>query len=208
MYFGFALDMSGIDLWDIDLLDTDLNLLDTDIPGKHFVCLQDVLKTSWRHVFKTSSRNALKTSWRLFTVTIFCLPRRLQEVLREAFKMPSKLFASRHLQNFLKTIKCLLGNVHDKDWLIFSGGTDRPGELCYNFSISNDLTEMVNFSTPTFPPLGNSHRVISVSIDFPSNSKPEELFHCIAYDYSCVDWDSLCDNLREVTWEDICKLCF
>ena len=28
------------------------------------------------------------------------------------------------------------------DWLIFSGGTDRPGELIYNFSISNDLTQM------------------------------------------------------------------
>ena len=25
-------------------------------------------------------------------------------------------------------------NVHDKDWLTYSGGTDRPGELCYNFS--------------------------------------------------------------------------
>ena len=24
-------------------------------------------------------------------------------------------------------------NVHHKDWLIYSGGTDRPGELCYNF---------------------------------------------------------------------------
>ena len=23
-------------------------------------------------------------------------------------------------------------NVHHKDWLTYSGGTDRPGELCYN----------------------------------------------------------------------------
>ena len=38
-------------------------------------------------------------------------------------------------------------NVHHKDWLTYYGGTDRPGELCYNFSISNDLTQMVNFST-------------------------------------------------------------
>ena len=38
-------------------------------------------------------------------------------------------------------------NVHYKDWLTYSGGTDRPGKLCYNFSISNDLTQMVNFST-------------------------------------------------------------
>ena len=77
-------------------------------------------------------------------------------------------------------------NVHHKDWLTYSGGTDRPGELCYNFSISNDLTQMVNFSTwipdydyhspdlldlflssnagiystIVFPPLGNSDHVV------------------------------------------------
>ena len=30
-------------------------------------------------------------------------------------------------------------NAHPKDWLTYSGGSDRPGELCYNFCISNDL---------------------------------------------------------------------
>ena len=34
-----------------------------------------------------------------------------------------------------------------KDWLTYSGGTDKPGKLCYNLSISNDLTQMVNFAT-------------------------------------------------------------
>ena len=38
-------------------------------------------------------------------------------------------------------------NVHHKDWLTYSSGTDWPSELCYNFSISNDLTQMVNFPT-------------------------------------------------------------
>ena len=38
-------------------------------------------------------------------------------------------------------------NVHHKEWLTYSGGTYRTGELCYNFSISNDLTQMVNFPT-------------------------------------------------------------
>ena len=38
-------------------------------------------------------------------------------------------------------------NIHHKDWPSYSDGTDRPGELCYNFSISNDLTQMVNFPT-------------------------------------------------------------
>ena len=89
-------------------------------------------------------------------------------------------------------------NVHHKDWLTYSGGTDRPGELCYNFSISNDVTQIVHFptripdcdshspalldlflssdasicSTMVFPALGNSdHAVVSVSIDFPINSE-------------------------------------
>ena len=86
-------------------------------------------------------------------------------------------------------------NIRHKDWLTYSGGTDRPGELCYNFSqtISNDLTQMVNFptsilgcdsygpalldlflaseastcSTMAFPSLENSdHVVVSVSIEF------------------------------------------
>ena len=112
-------------------------------------------------------------------------------------------------------------NVHHKDWLTYSGGTDRPGELCYNFSISNDLTQVVNFpirsqtvilivpldfflssdasicSAMAFPPLRNSdHVVVSVSIDFPSNSQRDALFYHIAYDYSRADLDGFRDHLR------------
>ena len=62
-------------------------------------------------------------------------------------------------------------------------------------------------STIAFPPLGNSdHVVVSVSIDFPSNSQREAPFHRIAYDYSRADWDGLRDHLRDVPWEDIFKL--
>ena len=46
-------------------------------------------------------------------------------------------------------------NVHHKDWLTYSDGTDRPSELCYNFSISNDLTQMVN--SPSWIPDCGSH---------------------------------------------------
>ena len=59
-----------------------------------------------------------------------------------------------------------------------------------------------------FPPLGNSdHVVVSVSIDFPINSKQDTLFHCVAYDYSpsCADWDGLRAHLRDVPWENIFK---
>ena len=34
-------------------------------------------------------------------------------------------------------------NVHHKDWLTYSGGTDRTGGLCHNFSILDDLTQTV-----------------------------------------------------------------
>ena len=87
-------------------------------------------------------------------------------------------------------------------------------KLCYNLSISTLLTQMVNFptwipdcdfhspalldlfissdasicSTMAFPPLGNSdHVVVSVSIDFPSNSQQDAPFHRIAYDHSRAD---------------------
>ena len=115
--------------------------------------------------------------------------------------------------------------IHHENWLIYSGGIDRHGELCCNFSISNDLTQMVNFptqildcgshspvllhlfissdagtcSTMAFTPLRNSnHVVVSVSNDFPSNSKWDALFHHLTYDYSCavrmvlmIVWDIL-----------------
>ena len=46
-------------------------------------------------------------------------------------------------------------NVHHKDWLTYSGGTDRPHKLCYKFSITNDLTQIVN--VPTRIPDYDSH---------------------------------------------------
>ena len=46
-------------------------------------------------------------------------------------------------------------NIHHKDWLTFSGRTDRSGEFFYNFSISIYLTQMVNF--PTRIPGYDSH---------------------------------------------------
>ena len=99
--------------------------------------------------------------------------------------------------------------------------------------ISNYLTQVVNFptripdcdfqspalldvflssdgsvcSTMAFPPSGNSdHVVVSVSIDFPTNSQQDAPLHRIAYDYSRADWDGPRDNLRDVPWEYIFKL--
>ena len=58
-----------------------------------------------------------------------------------------------------------------------------------------------------FPLLGNSDDVVvSVSIDFPINSKQDALFHCISNDYSRAEWDGLRDHLRDAPWDDIFKL--
>ena len=40
---------------------------------------------------------------------------------------------------------------------------------------------------------------------FPSNSPWDASFHWIAYDFSRADWDSLCDHLRDILWENIFK---
>ena len=52
----------------------------------------------------------------------------------------------------------------------------------------------------------SAHVVVSVSTDFPINSKRDAPFHRLAYGYSRADWDGLRDPLRDVTWEDIFKL--
>ena len=64
MRFGLALELSNVDLLNIDLLNTHLDLLDTGIPNKYFACLHDVFKTSSRHVFKMSSRHVFWPSSR------------------------------------------------------------------------------------------------------------------------------------------------
>ena len=123
--------------------------------------------------------------------------------------------------------------IHHKDWLSYIDGTDRPGKLCYNFSFSIDLTQIIYFPTRIsdcdshspavldyflssnssicsimdFPSLENSdHVVVSVPIDFPTNSKRNSPFFCIACDYSRADWDNLLDDFRDVPWENIFKL--
>ena len=45
MHFGSALELSNADLLNIDLLDTNLDVLDTDIPSKYFARLHNDFKT-------------------------------------------------------------------------------------------------------------------------------------------------------------------
>ena len=124
-------------------------------------------------------------------------------------------------------------NVHHKDWITYSGGTDRSGEFCYNFSISNDLTQMVNF--PTWIPDCYFHSPLLDLYFFLTlifvlqglslywkilvmllSQSPFTFHHihnrmprfidCIAYDYSPADWGGVCYHLRDVLRGDIFKL--
>ena len=73
---------------------------------------------------------------------------------------------------------------------------DSHSPVLLNLFISSDARIC---STMTFPPFADSdHSVVSVSTDFPSSSQWNVLSHCIAYDYSCADWDGLRDPLRDV----------
>ena len=70
-----------------------------------------------------------------------------------------------------------------------------------NLFISSDASIC---STIAFTPLGNSdHDVVSVLIEFSSNSQWHALFYYIAYEYSCA---GLCDHLRDVPVEEIFRL--
>ena len=110
MHFGFALELSNVDVLNTDLLDTHLDLLDTDISSKYFVFffvsimssrrLQDMSSRrlqamSSRRLQDMSSRRLQDMSWRrlldVFCVTIFCLPRCLQHVFKTSYKMSSRL---------------------------------------------------------------------------------------------------------------------
>ena len=97
---------SDIDLRNIDLLDTHLDLLDTDISNKHFVCFQDVLKTSSRHVFKTS--------WRRLQRNNFLSSKTSSRSFEDVFKSSCEM-STRRLQEVFKTY---LQNVFKRSWKI------------------------------------------------------------------------------------------
>ena len=100
-------------------------------------------------------------------------------------------------------------NVHQKDWLTYSGGTgiflSQMNLLIWLTFLLGSQKEIIHSHNPALldlflssdasicstlalPPLGNSdHVVVSVSIDFPSKSQRDAPFHRIAYDYSPAD---------------------
>ena len=115
MHFGFTLELSDIDLWNTDLLDTHLGLLNPEISIQispvsilfvSIKSLRGLQDMSSRHLQDMSSRHLEDMSSRhlqdissiclqdmssrrlqdVFSVKIFRLPRRLQDILQDVFK--------------------------------------------------------------------------------------------------------------------------
>ena len=110
MHFGFALDLSDIDLLNVDLLDQRYTHLDLFVSKTSWRRLQDM---SSRRLQDMSSRRLQDMSSRrlqdIFSVTIFVFQdvlkmssRRLQDVLRDVFRT-----FSRRLQHVLEDKKLL-----------------------------------------------------------------------------------------------------
>ena len=129
----------------------------------------------------------------------------------------------------LETLMSIISTIMS----IYSGGTNRPVEFCYNFYILSDLIQKINFPTcipdsglsqsysfgfiyflwgeylfcNAFSSIGKSWSWCCLSfIDFPSNWKRIPHLNCIACDYSFVNWDGFCDHFRDAPREDIFKL--
>ena len=124
-------------------------------------------------------------------------------------------------------------NAHHSTWLD-SAATDVAGVRVRNFSITESLTQMVDFAT-RYPdnlahtpsrldlcfcshpdeissivprtPLGNSdHVVLQLSLKSPSASIHQSPYHRTSYTYGCGDWDSFRNFLRDLPWEDVFSL--
>ena len=128
MHFGFTLDSSVTDLWNIDLLDAYLDLLDTYIFSKHYVCLLDVLQISSRHVFKTLWRRLQRNNF----LSSKTFSRRLARCLQDTFKTSSRYLGRR------KIATLSLEDVLKMSW--------RPTNVCWE---TTSLSLRLNIYTAT-----------------------------------------------------------
>ena len=124
-------------------------------------------------------------------------------------------------------------NVHHKDWIPNSHITDEAGVNTLNFSIAQDLTQMVNFFTrfpdrrdqlpatldlflSSYPSICNissssslgssDHIVISIDVSLNSVCVKDPPIHRNLFSYENCDWDAFRDFLRDVPWENIFEL--
>ena len=129
-----------------------------------------------------------------------------------------------------KIICCGDFNIHHIEWLTHSRDIDAAGRLCYNFALTQNLTQMVDFPThipdrpdcashlldlflcsnpescsiSAQPPLGRSdHMVVMASMDYSIKGAKEHPFHRMAFSYASADWDGFRDYLRDVPWKSV-----
>ena len=74
---------------------------------------------------------------------------------------------------------------------------------CGDIFLSNFSNRSIG-STVVYPPLKKSdHVAVSVSINFPLNSRENDLFYCTTYIFLSANCYGLCDRLRDVPWKRI-----
>ena len=144
MHFGFALDLSDIDLLNVDLLDqryTHLDLFVSKTSSRHVfkTFSRYVFKTSSRHVFKTSSRcpqrnnfSSSKTSWR-----------RLQDVFKTSGKTKN-CYAEDVLKNSSRHV--LQTSSRRLEGQQMFAGYSSPCSSLVSEMIFSGLLEMQNFT--------------------------------------------------------------
>ena len=121
-------------------------------------------------------------------------------------------------------------NVHHQLWLS-SNFTDSPGEHAFDFSLSNDLEQLVQhptripdrlgdtpnildlfltsnpsaYAVELFPPLGSSdHRLISASCPISPVSPQDPPKKRCLWHYASAQWDNLRSYYADFPWNDYC----
>jgi hypothetical protein len=123
-------------------------------------------------------------------------------------------------------------NVHHREWLIHSRTTGIAGINSYNFSISQNLTQIIKSPTHIpdrsndgrylldlflcsnpddcvaniIAPIGNSdHSTVVVSVSYTSAKMTTQPFHRTVYQFGKADWDGFRSFLADVPWASLFK---
>ena len=99
------------------------------------------LKIKWHKILNDQKTKHTKES----SLPKTAFPRLLKELTNELTSISSNIDEVLLINPSVNVFVFGDFNIHHMDWLAYFDGTDRPGELCYDFSISNYLTQMVNF---------------------------------------------------------------
>ena len=104
-------------------------------PSKHFICLQDILKMSSRHVFRRSSRHVFKKSWRRLHCNKFLSSKTSSRRLCKT--------SSRGFEDILEVEKLLrwrcVAHVFKRYLEVILKTSWRPANICWDISHSSKM---------------------------------------------------------------------